>query len=112
MRRLLRAAHVVWLIALIALPCTAPFSTCDLADLLPAERAPQRPSSRPIDLRADHALPHSAAAARTIARVRYPRAVSNGAAPRVEGSDAAAQLAQIGTASGQLRTPRHRVLRI
>jgi len=112
MRRLLRTVHVAWLIALIAVPCTAPFSTCDLADLLPADRAPQRRLPRPLDVAADRALPHGAAAGRSVARVRHPRAVSSGTPPRVVVSDEAAQLARVTAALGHLSTPLHRILRI
>src|SRR6478736_591964 len=112
MRRLLRTVHVAWLIALIAVPCTAPFSTCDLADLLPSDSAPQRRSPRPFDLTADRALPHGATAGRGVARVRHPRAVSNGAAPRIVVTGQAAQLARVTAAPDHWSAPLHRILRI
>jgi len=112
MRRLLRTVHVAWLIALIAVPFTAPFSTCDLADLVPADRAPQRRAPRPLDLTADRALPHGAVAGRSVARVRHPRAASSGTPPRLVVSDEAAQLARVVAAPGGLSRPLHRILRI
>jgi len=112
MRRLLRTFHVAWLIALIAVPCTAPFSTCDLADLLPSDSAPQRRSPRPFDLTADRALPHGATAGRGVARVRHPRAVNGGTPPRIVVSDEAAPQAGVIAAPGYRSTPLHRILRI
>jgi hypothetical protein len=112
MSRLLRAAPVVWLIALIALPCTAPFSTCELADLFPSDRAPERRSPRPLDLSADRALPHSATAGRGTARVRHPRAMSSSTAPQLAVHDRAGELARVMAAPRHPRAPHRRILRI
>jgi hypothetical protein len=112
MRRLLRTVHVAWLIALIAVPCTAPFSTCDLADLLPSGSTPQRRPARPLDLTADRALPHGAAAGRSVTRVRHPRAVGSGTPLCLVVRDQAAHLARVTSAPGHLSSPLHRILRI
>jgi hypothetical protein len=67
---------VFWLLVLIVLPCTAPFSTCDLADLFGLGddgRAPSHTSSRRA---ADGSVldqSHAPAVRIGVARIRLPR---------------------------------------
>jgi hypothetical protein len=69
MHRILKNLPVLWLVALIVLPCTAPFSTCDWRDLLSGDGRRSPSADRAT---VDHALPH-APALRAASRPRPPR---------------------------------------
>jgi hypothetical protein len=113
MRCVLRVLHVAWLVALIALPCTAPFSTCELADLLAADEARPHRAPHPHDVSADRALPHQAAASgRSTSRARQLRAVTGGTAEPIAVRDATADVASFVATALRRRAPLHRVLRI
>lgn len=68
MHRLLAKLPVLWLLMLIVLPCTAPFSTCELFDLFPQNQHRHGTALHHGSV-VDHALPHPpplrVAAART-----------------------------------------------
>jgi hypothetical protein len=72
MTRAFSKLWAVWLVVLIVLPCSAPFSTCDLPDLLPGEarHGPSEPGA-PTKTSASHALPHHVPLAHAAARDRH-----------------------------------------
>jgi hypothetical protein len=71
MHRFLAKLPVLWLLVLIVLPCTAPFSTCNLFDLFPQSHRSGATLHRGSGL--DHALPHPPALRVAAARTRLPR---------------------------------------
>jgi hypothetical protein len=73
MNRILTKIPVLWLVALIVLPCTAPFSTCDWRDLVGQD---SRHSARPHGTVMDHAWPHAAALRPPAVRTRQTRCAS------------------------------------
>jgi hypothetical protein len=78
MHRILAKLPVLWLVVLIVLPCTAPFSTCDLFDLLPHRDHHSTTLHRGSG--PDHALPHAPALRVAAPRTRLPRLSSRPAA--------------------------------
>jgi hypothetical protein len=78
MHRIPAKLPAMWLLVLIVLPCTAPFSTRDWRDLFGlagACRASSQPCRKPVASQSvlDHALTHPSALRVTVGRLRLPR---------------------------------------